>query len=356
MFNSFWGKFSNDLGIDLGTANTLVYCKDKGIVVNEPSVVSLNTRTGQILAVGNAAKDMIGKTPAHILTVKPLVSGIISDFEVTEKMLRYFIEKIHKDSFAFLPRPRVIIGVPLDLTEVERKAVEDAALNAGAREVFLVEEPMAAAIGARLPITEPVGNMIVDIGGGTTEIAVISLGGVVTWKSLHIAGEVLNKNIVQFANDKFNLLLGEKVAENIKIKIGTASEPVEPMQIEMRGRDKLTGLPREIMVTDEQVREALARSVKTIVENIKAALEITPPELVADIYERGIVMTGGGALLKGLDKVISDATEIPVRVADDPLTCVVRGTGILLDNPALLKDIALPSSLENVNERRSALR
>ena len=353
MFNSFLGRFSRDLGIDLGTANTLVYCKDKGIIINEPSVVALNTRTGQIVAVGHSAKDMIGKTPGHIATVKPLVAGIISDFEVTEKMLKYFIEKAHKDNFSVLPRPRVVIGVPLDLTEVERKAVEDAALNAGAREVYLVEEPMAAAIGARLPITEPVGNMVVDIGGGTTEIAVISLSGVVTWKSLPIAGDEFNKNIVLFARENFNLLLGERVAENIKIRIGSAMQQEEPLVMEMRGRDMVTGLPKEIMVTDAQIREALARSVRTIVENIKSALEITPPELVADIYERGIVLTGGGALLKGLDKVISRAAEIPVRVADDPLTCVVRGTGILIDNFDLLRTIALPSSQETTAERRA---
>jgi rod shape-determining protein MreB len=354
MFNNLWGKFSKDLGIDLGTANTLVYCKDKGIIINEPSVVSLNIRTGQIVAVGNAAKDMIGKTPAHISTVKPLVAGIISDFEVTEKMLKFFIEKSHKDGFSVLPRPRVVIGVPLDLTEVERKAVEDAALNAGAREVYLVEEPMAAAIGARLPITEPVGNMVVDIGGGTTEIAVISLGGVVTWKSIPVAGDELNKNIVTFARENFNLLLGERVAENIKMRVGSAMQLDEPLQIEMRGRDMVTGLPKEIIVNDTQIRESLARSVRTIVENIKSALEITPPELVADIYERGIVLTGGGALLKGIDKVISRAAEIPVRVADDPLTCVARGTGILLDNMELLKTIALPSSQENAGERMYA--
>lgn len=353
MFNNFLGRFSRDLGIDLGTANTLVYCKDKGIIINEPSVVALNMRTGQIVAVGHSAKDMIGKTPAHISTVKPLVSGIISDFEVTEKMLKFFIEKAHKDNFSILPRPRIVIGVPLDLTEVERKAVEDAAVNAGAREVFLVEEPMAAAIGARLPITEPVGNMVVDIGGGTTEIAVISLSGVVTWKSLPIAGDEFNKNVVQFARENFNLLLGERVAENIKIRIGSAMQLEEPLTMEMRGRDMVTGLPKEIMVTDAQIREALARSVRTIVENIKSALEITPPELVADIYERGIVLTGGGALLKGLDRVISRAAEIPVRVADDPLTCVVRGTGILIDNMELLRAIALPSSQETTAERRA---
>lgn len=355
MFNNFLGKFSRDLGIDLGTANTLVYAKDKGIIINEPSVVALNTRTGQIVAVGHSAKDMIGKTPAHIATVKPLVAGIISDFEVTEKMLRFFIDKIHRDSFAFMPRPRVIIGVPLDLTEVERKAVEDAAINAGAREVYLIEEPMAAAIGARLPISDPVGNMVVDIGGGTTEIAVISLGGVVTWKSLPIAGDELNKNIVHFARENFNLLLGEKVAESIKMRIGSATELAEPMEMEMRGRDMITGLPKEIVVNDTQIREALARSVRAVVEAVKAALEVTPPELVADIYERGIVMTGGGALLLGLDKVISAAAEIPVRVADDPLTCVVRGTGILLDNLDLLRNIALPSSQEHDHDRRSVM-
>jgi len=350
MFNSFWGKFSKDLGIDLGTANTLVYCKDKGIVVNEPSVVALNSRTGQIVAVGRSAKDMIGKTPAHITTVRPLVSGIISDFEVTEKMLKFFIDRIHKDGFALLPRPRIVVGVPLDLTEVERKAVEDAALNAGAREVYLVEEPMAAAMGARLPVTEPVGNMVVDIGGGTTEIAVISLCGVVTWKSLRVAGDEMNKSIVNYARENFNLLLGERVAENIKMFVGTAMELEEPLQMEMRGRDMITGLPKEIMVNDAQIRQALARSVRTIVESIKAALEITPPELVADIYERGIVLTGGGAMLKGLDVVISKAAEIPVRITDDPLTCVVRGTGYLLDDPALLATVALPSSQETQKE------
>ncbi|MBI4457387.1 rod shape-determining protein [Candidatus Uhrbacteria bacterium] len=351
MFNRFWSRFSKDLGIDLGTANTLVYVKDKGIVVNEPSVVALNTRTGQILAIGDSAKDMVGKTPGHIITVKPLISGIISDFEVTEKMLKYFIDKIHHDGVGVAPRPRVIIGVPLDITEVERKAVEDAALNAGAREVYLIEEPMAAAIGARLPISEPVGNMIVDIGGGTTEIAVISLGGVVTWKSLTIAGDEMNKSIVQFARENFNLLLGERVAERIKMKIGSAAELTEPMHIEMRGRDMVTGLPKEIVVSDVQIREALSRCVRAIVENIKATLEITPPELVADIYERGMVLTGGGALLQGIDRIISKATEIPVRVADDPLTCVVRGSGILLDNFELLREISLPSSRETEKSR-----
>ncbi len=346
MFDSILGKFSKDLGIDLGTANTLVISRDKGIIINEPSVVAINNRSGQIVTVGQAAKDMIGKTPPHIQTVKPLVNGIISDFEVTEKMLKYFIEKAHRDGFSIVPRPRVVIGVPLDLTEVERKAVEDAALSAGARVVYLVEEPMAAAIGARMPITEPVGNMVVDIGGGTTEIAVISLEGVVSWKSIPIAGDELNKNIVAYARDSFNLYLGEPAAEQIKKAIGSASPLSEALTVEMRGRDMVTGLPKEIIVSDGQIREALAHSIKTIVENVKAVIEMTPPELVADIYERGIILTGGGALLKNIDHVLSKAAEIPVRVADDPLTCVVRGTGMLLEQEQILKTVALPSSQE----------
>lgn len=346
MLNSLFGRFSKDLGIDLGTSSTRVFVKDKGLVIDEPSVVAVNTRNNQILAVGKEAKGMIGKTPAHIQITRPLVKGIISDFEVTEKMLRYFIEKVHHDGFTLVPRPRIVIGVPLEITEVERKAVEDAALSAGAREVFLVENPMAAAIGARLPIEEAIGNMIVDIGGGKTEIAVLSLRGVVTWKSLTIAGEELNRNIVQYARDTFNLLLGEPAAEAIKAAIGSAAPLESPLATEMRGRDLLTGLPKEIIVSDSQIREAIQRSVKVIVENIKATLEQTPPELVADIYERGIVLVGAGSLLKELDKVVSQAAEIPVRLADDPTTCVVRGAGLLLDNPELLKAIALPSSHE----------
>ena len=346
MLNSLFGRFSKDLGIDLGTSSTRVYVKEKGIVINEPSVVAINMRTNQILAVGKEAKEMVGKTPSHIVTARPLSKGIISDFEVTEKMLRYFIEKVHHDGFTVVPRPRIVIGVPLEITEVERKAVEDAALSAGAREVFLIESPMAAAIGARLPIEEAIGNMVVDMGGGKTEIAVISLRGVVTWKSLAMAGDEMNKNIVQYARDTFNLLLGEHAAETIKCAIGSAAELETPLEIEMRGRDLLTGLPKEIIVTDAQIREAIHRSVRAIVDNIKATLEQTPPELVADIYERGIVLTGGGALLKELDKVISKAAEIPVRIADDPLTCVVRGAGMLLESPELLRTIALPSASE----------
>lgn len=346
MFNKLLGRFSKDLGIDLGTSNTLVYSRDGGIVINEPSIVAVNTRTDQILSVGKDAKDMLGKTPPHIRITKPLSKGVISDFEVTEKMLKYFIDKVHDESFTIVPRPGIVIGVPLETTEVERKAIEDAALAAGARKVHLVENPLLAALGARLPLSDSVGMMVVDIGGGTTEIAVMSLAGVVTWKSLDIAGEEMNKNIIQYARDQFNLLLGERVAERLKIRIGTALEPEEPLEIEMRGRDLLTGLPKEIMINDRQVREAIHRSVRVIVDNIKATLETTPPELVADIYERGIVLTGGGALLRGLDVLISQQAAIPVRVADDPLTCVVRGAGLLLEDPVLLTDITLPSASE----------
>ena len=347
MWKAFLGKFSKDLGIDLGTANTLVYSQEKGIVVNEPSVVAVNMRTGQILAVGRDARNMIDKTPPHIVTTRPLVNGVISDFEVTEKMLKHFIDTVHQETFTLMPRPRVVIGVPLEITEVERKAVEDAVLSAGAREVFMVEEPMAAAIGARLPVMESVGSFVIDIGGGTTEIAAVSLGGVVTWKSLHIAGDELNKNIVQYARETFNLLIGDKVAEDIKIKIGSATTLSEPLVMPMRGRDLISGLPREIAVNDTQIREALARSIKSIIDNIKATLEITPPELVADIYERGMVLAGGGALLTSLDEAISKEIQIPVRIADDPLACVVRGCGALLDKPELLKDLALPSATED---------
>lgn len=346
-FDRIFGKFSQDIGIDLGTANTLVYVKDKGIVINEPSVVAINLKNDKILAVGSEAKRMIGKTPAHITAIRPLVDGVISDFEVTEKMLKYFIEKTHKEGFKLSPRPRVVIGIPLDVTEVERKAVEDAAISAGAREVYLVEESMAAAIGCRLPIEEAVGNMVVDIGGGTTEIAVISLGGVVTWKTIKIAGDEMNKNIIQYARSKFGLLLGERVAEDIKIKIGSAAELKQPLETQMRGRDLVSGLPKEIIVNDEQMREALSKAVKVIIDNIKSTLEVTPPELVADIYERGILLTGGGSLLKGLDRAISRATQIPVYVADDPLTAVVRGTGYLLDDLNLLKNITSPASFED---------
>lgn len=346
MFNKFLGKFSKDLGIDLGTKNTLVYTSEKGIIINEPSVVAINTRTDEILAVGDEAQKMVGKTPAHIQAVKPLVDGVISDFEVTEKMLKYFIDKVHAESFTLIPRPRVVIGIPLDITEVEKKAVEDAAKSAGARQVFLIEESMAAAIGARLPVAEPTASMIVDIGGGTTEISVISLGGVVTSKSLRIAGNELDNNIIQYIREEFSILIGEQLAEKVKIKIGSATELKEPISMEVRGRDLINGLPKSITVSDSQIREAMSRTINQIIENIKITLEITPPELVSDIYEHGITLAGGGALLRGLDKEIAQATKIPVKIADDPLTCVARGTGMLLEDMELLEKVLSPNTNE----------
>jgi rod shape-determining protein MreB len=346
MFNNFLGKFSHDLGIDLGTKNTLVYVPEKGVVINEPSVVAINKRTNEILEVGEAAKKMVGKTPGHIEAIKPLVEGIISDFEVTEKMLKYFINKVQSENFTLISRPRVVIGIPLDLTEVEKKAVEDAARSAGARKVYLIEEAMASAIGARLPVTEATATMIVDIGGGTTEIAVISLGGVVTWKSLKAAGNEFDNNIIEYIREEFNILIGEQLAESIKIAVGSAVPLEAPQEIEVRGRDLLTGLPKALMVSDKQIREAISRTVVKIIENIKTILETTPPELVSDIYERGLFLSGGGALLRGLDKAISAATKIPVKIVDDPLTCVVRGTGLLLGNKELLEKVVLPSSTD----------
>ncbi len=344
MLSKLFSKFGSDIGIDLGTANTLVYVKDKGIVVNEPTVVAVNTKTDQILAVGNEAKQMLGKTPPHILVSRPLTKGVISDYEVAEKMLKYFIDKVHGGGMSFFSRPRVVIAVPLEVTEVETKAVEDVTLAAGAREVFVVQEPMAAAIGARMPIQDPVGNMIVDIGGGTTEAAVISLSGVVVWRSIGVAGDEMNRNIMQYAREMFNLFVGETHAEQIKIKVGSAMAPTEKIEFPMRGRDVLSGLPREVMVTDAHIREALSRSVAAIVDVIKVTLEITPPELTADIHERGLLLSGGGSLLRGLDKIIAAAAEIPVRIADDPLTSVVRGAGILIDELNLLQTVRMPSA------------
>ncbi len=339
MFNKLFGYLSHDVGIDLGTANTLVYVKGKGIVINEPSVVALNKKTGKILAIGKEAKKMVGKTPGHIVATRPLVDGVVSDFEVTEQMLKYFIDKVHQQSFALFPRPRVVVGVPSGVTEVEKKAVIDATISAGAREAYLIEEPMAAAIGVRLPVQEAAGNMIVDIGGGTTEVAVISLGGIVASRSLRVAGDELSENIIQFARDEFNLLLGEKTAEEIKITIGSAYPLEEKLEMTMRGRDLVTGLPKEVIITDEHARRALSRSVKILVENIKATIEETPPELVADIMSKGIILVGGGGMLKGLDKLVSEQTKMPVKVADDPLTAVARGAGIVLENIDELSDV-----------------
>jgi rod shape-determining protein MreB len=344
MLQRLLNRFSHDLGIDLGTSNTLVYMRDRGIIINEPSVVALNTRTNDIVAVGEQARRMVGKTPGHIIAIKPLVDGVISDFEVTEKMLKYFFDRVHREAMSFLPRPRVVIGIPLGVTEVERKAVEDAALHAGAREVFLIEEPMAAAIGSRLPIQDASGTLVVDIGGGTAEIAVISLGGVVAWRSLRLGGNKLDLDIIQYARDTFNILIGERTAEEMKIKVGSAWDIGQSLETRMRGRDLVSGLPREVVITTAQIREALQRSVRLMVENIKSTIESTPPELVADIYERGLVLSGGGALLRGLPQAIQAETHIPVHVADDPLTAVVRGSGVVLEDLDRLKSILVLSS------------
>lgn len=348
MLGKFFGLFSKDIGIDLGTANTLVYVKGQGIVINEPSVVAVNKKTGSILAIGTDAKNMVGRTPAHIVASRPLVNGVISDFEVTEQMLKYFIDKVHSKTMAIIPSPIVVIGIPSGVTEVEKRAVEEAAISAGAREAYLIEEPMAAAIGARLQVQEAAGSMIVDIGGGTTEVAVISLGGIVVSKSLRIAGDKLNEDIIRYARDEFNLLLGERTAEDIKIKIGSACEIEEPLDTFMRGRDLLTGLPKEVVISAVQVREALSRSVKTIVKSIRGVIEETPPELVADIMERGIVLAGGGSMLRGLGEVISIETEMPVHVADDPLTAVCRGTGIVLENVKSLDEVLVNTQNEGI--------
>jgi len=330
----------------LGTANTLVYVKGRGIVINEPSVVAVNQKTGQILAIGQEAKKMVGRTPGHIVASRPLVAGVVSDFEVTEQMLKFFIDKVHRESFSVLPRPRVVVGVPSGVTEVEKKAVEDATKSAGARAVYLIEEPMAAAIGIRLPVQEATGNMIIDIGGGTTEMAVISLGGIVVSRSLRIAGDKLNEDIIQYVRDEFNLLLGERTAEDIKLAVGSAYTLGEKLETIMRGRDLVTGLPKEMTIDDSQIRKALSRSVKVLVNAIKGAVEETPPELVADIMERGIFLVGGGSLLRGLDQLIAEQTEMSVKLAEDPLTAVVRGTGIVLEDIDALREVLVSSQYQ----------
>ncbi|TAK88826.1 rod shape-determining protein [Patescibacteria group bacterium] len=346
MFDRLLGRFSHDIGIDLGTANTLVYVRGRGIVINEPSVVAINTKTNQVLAIGDEAKKMVGRTPSSIVATRPLVDGVVSDFEVTEQMLRYFIDKVHPQRWNLLARPRVVVGIPSGVTEVEKRAVEDAATNAGARQTFLIEEPMAAAIGCRLPIQDPAGSMIVDIGGGTTEVAVISLGGIVASRSIRVAGDELSEDIIQFARDEFNLTIGERTAEQIKVTVGAAHQLDKPKSMPMRGRDLVTGLPKEVQVTNEQIRKALAKSVREIVEAVKITIEETPPELVADILERGIVLAGGGALLKGLDALLMQQTKMPVHVADDPLTAVARGTGLVLEDIDTLKDILVPTQFK----------
>ncbi len=336
--------FANDIGIDLGTANTLVYVRDKGIVLNEPSVVAVNQKTGRVVAVGTDAKEMLGRTPSHIVAVKPLVDGVISDFEVTEEMIAYLINKAQLDSKKMFG-PRVVVGVPSGITNVETRAVRDAARNAGAREVYIVEEPMAAALGIRLPVNDPVGSMIIDIGGGTADIAVISLNGIVKSKNLKIAGDKLNADIISYIRDEFKILIGEKTAENVKIAIGSVL-PGAPASATIRGRDLITGLPREVVITDTDVREAISSSIDNLVDSVKEVLETTPPEVLSDVMYRGIYLVGGGAMIKGLDQLLSDWLKVPVYIADDPLTAVARGTGIILENIDQYHDILIQNQDE----------
>lgn len=330
MFKKLYQLFSNDIGIDLGTANTLVYLKGHGIVINEPSVVAVNQKTGRIVAVGAEAKQMLGRTPAHIKAIRPLVDGVISDFEVTEEMLTYLIGKAEKISKKLF-RPRVVIGVPSGVTNVEIRAVYDATRNAGAREVHIIEEPMAAAIGIHLPVREAVGSLIVDIGGGTTDIAIISLGGIVRSKNLKVAGDKLNTDIMTYLRDEFKLMIGEKTAEQVKIAIGSVM-PEKTMEALVRGRDMVTGLPREVIITDADIREAIAPSVHNLVDGIKEVLETTPPEILSDVIHRGLILVGGGALLRGLDTLLHSVLHVPVYSAEDPLSAVARGTGVILED------------------------
>ncbi|HEY9481270.1 MAG TPA: rod shape-determining protein [Candidatus Paceibacterota bacterium] len=332
--------FSHDIGIDLGTANTLVYVKGQGIVINEPSVVAVNQKTGRVVAVGSQAKDMLGRTPAHITAVRPLVDGVISDFEVAEEMIVYLLNKAQKESKKFFG-PRVIVGIPSGVTNVEARAVRDATRNAGAREVHVVEQPMAAAIGIRLPIHEPAGNMVIDIGGGTSDIAVISLGGVVRSKSLKIAGDRLNSDIQSYIRNEFKILVGEKTAEEVKIKLGVVVPESAPHEAAIRGRDLVTGLPREVVLTDADIREAISQSIGNLVESVKEVLETTPPEILADVMNRGIYLVGGGALIRGLDNLIEEYVKIPVHIADDPLTAVARGAGVILEDIEAYHDVLI---------------
>jgi rod shape-determining protein MreB len=330
-----------DLAIDLGTANTLVYLKGKGIIIQEPSIVVVNKLSGKVEAVGIRAKDMLGKTPANVMAIKPLSDGVIADFEIAEKMLDYFIKKATNNK-GFLLRPRIVIGIPTGITQVERRAVKDVAMRAKATEVYLIEQPMAAAVGAELPISEPTGNMVVDIGGGTTDIAVISLNGVVFNHSIRIAGNEMDEAIIQYLKKKYNLLIGERSAEMAKIQIGSAYPLDEPMTMEIKGRDMREGIPKTIVIDDQEIRESLEEVVVAIVNAVRVALEKTPPELSADIIDRGIIMTGGGALLKNLDKRIREETQLPVFITENPLTTVVLGAGKMLDDMELLKKVAIP--------------
>lgn len=341
----FFGLFSRDMGIDLGTANTLVYVKGKGIMLQEPSVVAIHTGTREVLAVGSEANRMVGRTPGNIVVIKPMKDGVIADFDITETMLRHFITRVHKG--IGICRPRVVIGVPCGVTEVEKRAVIDAARQAGAREAYLIEEPMASAIGAGLPIHEPSGNMVVDIGGGTTEIAVISLGGIVTSKSIRVAGDEMNEAIIQHVKRSYNLLIGERTAEDIKISIGRAyhvGDEEEEETLDIKGRDMVTGLPKTVTVTAREIEEALAEPVRQVVDAVHQTLEKTPPELAADIMERGIVLTGGGSLLRGLNLLLAEETKMPVHLTDHPLECVALGTGVALENLNTYRRVLTTSS------------
>ncbi len=331
---------SKDIGIDLGTANTLVYLCGKGIIINEPSVVAVNQKTGRVVAIGTEAKNMLGRTPSHIEAVRPLVNGVISDFEVTEEILTYFLNKAQR-SGRKLFGPRVVIGVPSGITNVETRAVRDAVRNAGASEVYIVPEPMAAAIGMRLPVKEPIGSMVIDMGGGTTDIAVISLGGIVSSKNVRIAGDKLNQDIISYIRGEFKILVGEKTAENIKISIGSILPIGNPSESSVKGRDLITGLPKEVVITDSDVREAIGQSIAVVIESAKEVLETTPPEILSDVMQRGVYLSGGGALIKGLAEVLQEEINIPVHISPDPMTLVVRGCGIILENLANFKDILI---------------
>jgi rod shape-determining protein MreB len=346
MIKRLYKMLSNDIGIDLGTANILVFLSGQGIIINEPSVVALNQKTGRVVAVGKEAKQMVGRTPAHISAIRPLVDGVISDFEVTEEMLSYFIKKAQEHTSGKMVRPRILVGVPSGITNVERRAVRDAGINAGARDVLIIEEPMAAAIGIHLPVKDPVGNMIIDIGGGTTDIAVISLGGIVQAKNLKVAGDKFNEDIISYVRDEFKILLGQKTAEDVKIAIGSACQQDVSMEASIRGRDLVTGLPREVAVTDRDIREAISGSLNILVNSVKEVIEMTPPEIVSDIMNRGIVMVGGGSMIYGLQSVLEREIGIPVYIADDPLTAVVRGTGIVLDNMDEYKEVLIDNEDE----------
>jgi rod shape-determining protein MreB len=341
IFRGLWSRFTRDLGVDLGTANTLVYARHEGIVLREPSVVARRVGGGEVLAVGDAAKKMIGRTPGDIVATRPLRDGVIADFDTTASMLAWFIRRGSRGRS--LMRPRVIVGIPSGVTEVEKRAVIDATLQAGAREAYLIEEPMAAAIGAGLPVSEPVGSMVVDIGGGTTEVAVIALGGIVTSRSIRIAGDEMDEAIIQYARKAYNLLIGERTSEDIKVKIGSAYPQKDEPSIDVRGRDLVSGLPRTVRMTGAEIREAMAEPIAAIVEAVKMTLERTPPELAADIVDRGIIMAGGGSLLRGLDRLLSEETGMPVTLADDPLSTVVLGIGKTLEELETLKRVLITS-------------